>query len=477
VLRVIAGDLKVVGRYSEARRHAEVVLEIARLAGSRKQEAAARKIIGYALVATGEDIDLGIHELRQALAIGREIGDEQEVIRATIDLSDSLIRLGRYDEATTIALEGAEAGRRRGVAWAEVGFVSLNAVEAMVPAGRWDDAERIIQQVLTLRAGVQIERMAHDWDALISAKRGQLDSASAALACAQHLGPDTVQPQLTMIVETARAYLSLATADLQEARQAVARMLDVGMSDDLRYVAPAAALGLRIEADRTSLARAWRDGRQLDAAVAAAHALADRVRGAARSAPSPPETANIALCEAELGRADGRSDPDQWREAVGAFVAVRQPFDAAYARFHEGEMALAVGGDRARAVAALSAAHAGAAELEAGPLATEIEALARRARITLTEPVPAESRMVAVASKSSAGAQPPLGLTAREIDVLRLMADGRTNPQIAESLYISRKTASHHVSNILRKLGVTSRVEAAGVAHRLGLDRDVPGAK
>ncbi len=477
VLRVIAGDLKVVGRYAEARREAELVLQVARLAAARKQEAAARKIIGYALIATGEDIDLGIHELQRALAIGREIADEEEVILAATDLSDSLIRLGRYDEAATIALDGAEAGRRRGAARNEVGFITMNAVEALIPAGRWDDAERIIQQVLALRAGVQIELMAHNWSALINAQRGQLDAASAALARADRVGPDAVQPQLIMIVETARAHLKLATGDLQEARQAVARMLDVGMSDDLRYVAPAAALGLRIEADRTSLARARRDTRQQDAAVGAAHTLADHVRNRARSTPSPPETANIALCDAELGRADGRSDPDQWREAVEAFVAIRQPYEVAYARFREGEMALAVGGDRARAVAALNAAHGCATELGAEPLATEIEALARRARITLTEPVPAEPRMLADASTSSARPEAPLGLTAREVDVLRLVAAGQTNPQIAEALYISRKTASHHVSNILRKLGVSTRVEAAGVAHRLGLDRDVAGAK
>jgi DNA-binding CsgD family transcriptional regulator len=63
----------------------------------------------------------------------------------------------------------------------------------------------------------------------------------------------------------------------------------------------------------------------------------------------------------------------------------------------------------------------------------------------------------------------PFGLTARELEVLRLVADGRSNGQIAESLFISRKTASVHVSNILAKLGVSTRVEAAALAHRRGL--------
>ena len=68
-----------------------------------------------------------------------------------------------------------------------------------------------------------------------------------------------------------------------------------------------------------------------------------------------------------------------------------------------------------------------------------------------------------------------LGLTPREREVLALVADGRTNRQIAEALFISAKTASVHVSNILAKLGVASRVEAAAVAHRLGLLARRPG--
>ncbi len=62
----------------------------------------------------------------------------------------------------------------------------------------------------------------------------------------------------------------------------------------------------------------------------------------------------------------------------------------------------------------------------------------------------------------------PSGLSEREVEVLKLVAAGFTNPQIASTLYISRKTAEHHVSNILAKLGVTSRTEAAAAAVRLG---------
>ena len=62
-----------------------------------------------------------------------------------------------------------------------------------------------------------------------------------------------------------------------------------------------------------------------------------------------------------------------------------------------------------------------------------------------------------------------LGLTAREGEVIRLLAIGRSNQEIADELFLTRKTASVHVSNILGKLGVSNRVQAAAVAQRVGL--------
>jgi DNA-binding CsgD family transcriptional regulator len=101
--------------------------------------------------------------------------------------------------------------------------------------------------------------------------------------------------------------------------------------------------------------------------------------------------------------------------------------------------------------------------LGAHPLDGEVKALARRGRVDLGPP----------AATTAPGAPMPgeqLGLTPREAEVLALVAAGRSNRQIAQALFISPKTASVHVSNILAKLGVAGRVEAAAVAHRLGLD-------
>ena len=104
-----------------------------------------------------------------------------------------------------------------------------------------------------------------------------------------------------------------------------------------------------------------------------------------------------------------------------------------------------------------------ASRLGAEPLRREVEGLARRARIDLTPPgetPPAPS------------AEDRLGLTPRELEVLGLVAEGRTNPQIAEELFISAKTAGIHVSHILTKLGVSTRVEAATRAQRAGVLRE-----
>jgi DNA-binding NarL/FixJ family response regulator len=124
------------------------------------------------------------------------------------------------------------------------------------------------------------------------------------------------------------------------------------------------------------------------------------------------------------------------------------PYPAACARLREAEALLASRAPRAR--------------VEAAPLRRELELLARRGRARLE------------ATAQPGATEPPtevssLGLTRREAEVLALVAAGRTNRQIGEALFITPKTASLHVSRILAKLGVAGRVEAATIAHRLGL--------
>jgi DNA-binding NarL/FixJ family response regulator len=146
---------------------------------------------------------------------------------------------------------------------------------------------------------------------------------------------------------------------------------------------------------------------------------------------------------------------------ITAFEALERPYDLARIRHRLAEALLAIGGEdeRARATELLRLTRATAVHLGARPLADATTHLAQRARLTLTAAPPLPATDPADS----------LGLTTRERDVLRLVSHGRTNRQIAGELFISPKTASVHVSNILGKLGVSGRGEAAAVAHRMGL--------
>jgi DNA-binding CsgD family transcriptional regulator len=124
--------------------------------------------------------------------------------------------------------------------------------------------------------------------------------------------------------------------------------------------------------------------------------------------------------------------------------------------------------DRDAAAAAVQEAYATADRLGAQPLAAEAAGLARRARLTLVPATPGTGQAEQPGQPAKADELARFGLTDREREVLALLAAGRSNPEIARALFISAKTASVHVSNIMAKLGVSRRVEAAAIAHRLG---------
>jgi DNA-binding NarL/FixJ family response regulator len=151
------------------------------------------------------------------------------------------------------------------------------------------------------------------------------------------------------------------------------------------------------------------------------------------------------------------------------------PFAAAQARARAAEAILLARGPRDEAARLLREAHVAASALGAVPLQTAIEAVASRSRIQLEAPASAAaSPATEPAAATPAAADPAkiLGLSAREWEVLELVADGRSNAEIAETLFISPKTASVHVTHILDKLGVSNRVEAATIAVRVTAGSD-----
>jgi DNA-binding CsgD family transcriptional regulator len=227
------------------------------------------------------------------------------------------------------------------------------------------------------------------------------------------------------------------------------------------------AAGMRACADLAEQARARRDDYAVRDALGAADGLAswvEQMEGAPFTdhpfvAAIPAERATW---DAERTRVAGASDPAAWRAAAKTWEDLGWPHRAGYAWWRRAEAQLAAGQPAAAAAAALRAAAA-AADGHA-PLLAEVRKLAERARIPLRAPA-----AVIAQAPSSAQARLPFGLTGRELAVLRLVAAGHSNTQIGTELFISRATVSVHVTSILRKLGVTNRVQAAALAERAGL--------
>jgi len=162
----------------------------------------------------------------------------------------------------------------------------------------------------------------------------------------------------------------------------------------------------------------------------------------------------LARVEAEAARLHGEASPELWRAAVEAF-GFGHVYEVARSRWRLAEALLATG-DRAGAAEQAAAAYEVAARLGATPLKAAVESLVRRGRLDVALPGVRPADVAAV-------------LTPREAEVLGLLALGRTNKQVGAELYISEKTASVHVSNIIAKLGARGRTEAVAIAAQRGL--------
>jgi DNA-binding CsgD family transcriptional regulator len=236
---------------------------------------------------------------------------------------------------------------------------------------------------------------------------------------------------------------------------------------------------LRVEGDAAELAHDRRDAEVERVAKERAETLIERVRLASASG-GPVEEAQAATAEAEYARvvAAARDQVEHGGHAAGddaqprgsaaelfdaaaaRWEALERPYPVAYSRWREAEALLAAR-DRDGATRAASAALSIVRRLGSAWLAEEVESLAARARLHLGGGTPITAR--------DEESEDPFGLTARERDVLALVAAGATNREIGEQLHMAEKTASVHVSRILAKLDVRSRTEAAAVAHRQGL--------
>jgi DNA-binding CsgD family transcriptional regulator/tetratricopeptide (TPR) repeat protein len=469
-------------RPQEAEAAAEEAVMVATAVGAEHARWSALLTLGACIARRG-GVDRAVALFDDALIFARDHGDIELLCRAYRNLSSVFIAGGRLSDAVDTAREGAAVARRLGVFRGEGAWILSNAAWALFELGRWDECRRELMSIEDADPPGLTQFEAATLAANLSLAQGRSADADAQLARAHRLagrasGWTTLQ--LALLDSTA----ALAENRLDDARAAVARYLadhDGGgdpmatagshLRMDVADLLDLLALGVRAEAEAALLARANHRPQAVRKAAAAAADLAARARSLAGNTTGARATAARAEIEAERGRVDGNSDPGRWATMIDANEGLSRPYRTARARHRRAESLLSQPGHRHEAATELRAGLAAALGLDARPLADEIDVLARRARLDL-EADPERVTRHPRADRSTPGRSG--GLTQRELDVLRLLAAGRTNPEIAEALFISRKTASNHVSHILTKLDVTNRVEAAAAGHRLGLLSSAP---
>jgi ATP/maltotriose-dependent transcriptional regulator MalT len=320
----------------------------------------------------------------------------------------------------------------------------------------------------------------------IAVARGDLAAAAESVASIRAVLVDArYHDQYHLPLGRLEIELLLAQDRPAEARSTVEDVLDrYDIPASPRYAWPLLVAGARV--CTAAAAAAARD----TALIAKAAAIRGRLRSQAGrlAVEGRAQQAHRLTFAAEACRADhalagaGHGELPQsadvrtaWDEAAQAWEAAGQPYPLAVALLRSAEAALKAG-DRDGGATRLHRAAALAQRLGARPLGDDITLLARRARISLGSPGDDAGAQAAPGGTGHTQVPEPerLGLTTRELEVLRLVAAGRSNREIAGELFISAKTASVHVSNILGKLSVTNRGEAAATAHRLRLFDSFP---
>ncbi|MFB8349294.1 helix-turn-helix transcriptional regulator [Streptomyces niveus] len=442
---------------------ADRAVEYARLVGAEHIELNARATRGWLATESGS-IEEGLAEMyavRDRVFELGNLGTLGILGRISINLPSTLESVGRSEEAVAAAELGITLCHQRGLSDKEA-WVRVNLSESLFALGRWDESRTAIDEAAQIAHAPKARALVAVRRALLALGRGDAAEAASQVTLARAVfGPHDPQPQhviaparLAMVSAARQGRLAEARAEFE---QVVAQGFPPGMQ---RYALPLLCSAAAMEAD----------ARGLPEADAGREAILAIVRDHAKRLPAvvPIWRAYDLLLEAELARADGIVAPKLWARAVAAFEPLPRPYELAEARHRWAADLLAESADRDQVTALLIQAHTTAKRLGARHLAEETELLAGRARISLST-----TPRLAPAPGPEIDAVSSLGLTPREQDVLRRVAEGLSNRQIAEELYISPKTASVHVSNILAKLGVSGRTEAAAMTHRLHLFTDL----
>jgi DNA-binding CsgD family transcriptional regulator len=438
--------LMLQGRFEEAvppgRRGVEIALEL----DEPVELSRAQNSLGTSLGCLGET-DEGFALLRQAIDVAHDAGAGGDVVRGYINLISTMKGMANEaSRAAEIGREGLAYAARYSVRGGMTDWLRMELADVYLRLGQLADAEHLLGEVRTgWIVGVNGQYF-HTLSAWLDVVQGRTDAAAEHFRLADELAPSIRDPQAIGPRAGVLMLLDLARDDLNldDARDSVAILApfvaDTSASNGVALVSRLAAAAARAgSADAAELVEQIRE------------LFAERRDGAGEVLGANLD-GWLGLFDAEIATLRDEPDVAAWRKARDGLVERENAEQALYASTRRAD-ALARAREIAEATEELAAAHRAAQEMGAVARADDLEQLARKHRIKLVGAAP---------SPRSLG-----GLTARETEVLALLAEGRTNREIGSALYITEKTASVHVSNILAKLGVSNRGEAAAVARDL----------
>ncbi len=516
ILALLAQERMIAGAFRDAERAATDALEIAAEIGDEAEPEAIHATTTLAVVrGWGDDPEAAVPLLRDAARRARALGLVEEWWRAGANMAVVLELLGRPAEAIEEAFRGMAEARADDLGAVYGNLMGGNVAGILVDVGRWAEARELSLRALDWSpAGIPFV------NAILNLVIVEIESEAGEEA-GRLLGRILVELetggdlQFAVPAYQATASYAMWSGDLADARRAAERgWARLRGSEDWVLVARMAATALEVESvivadalERRRIGDVAASRERANRILADAEAAVARGRTKDGGAAAREPEASLATAAAFHARLRGRDDPTRWAELAARVHDLGDPYREARARWHQAEAILGgaipgPGGARDRTDARLVRADARepllaavnlAMTLRARPLLRRLRDLAGRALITLPpevdallgEPAPASSGP-AVAPRPVSGATAPapatvvarrpaaggdtFGLSKREQEVLALIAQGRTNREIGDRLFISQKTVGVHVGNILAKLGVSGRVEAAAVSIRLGLE-------
>jgi DNA-binding CsgD family transcriptional regulator/tetratricopeptide (TPR) repeat protein len=417
--------------------------------------------------------NLGDHEAGlEGLVVARQEAIDarawDDVGRADTNYASLLSSDARHADALAVLLDAEVVASSHGLSSGSGRCVREAICEALWMLGRWNEIEHWLQEIDRGRTtGVDEWHVTQLWVELCAA-RGDFDAARLHRQRLRKQLGTNFDMRWELVLTHLDVQVALWEGELTVALDAAQRFAswhyDGTVCPDTH---PSAALMLNAMSAASMQATRAREQTGSQARLEHARTVASEFAmtfddwaagsrwGLGRPGDLDPLGQQI---DAELALVEERGDPDVWANLGAEWMLRDMPPRAAYAMWREAELRV-VQGDRTGAAGPARASHALAETIGWQWVRDGVGDLARRARIDIGSDV-----------SPAADSAARVGLTPREGDVLRLVAAGRTNRQIGEALFISTKTASAHVSNLLAKLGVSNRAEAGAAARRLDLD-------